>query len=154
MDQATATTPQPSQRITAHSWWHPARTSFFWMVIIALILRLGVIFVTHTYNFKTVDDNFSFGYEMGRIGRSLASGQGFANPFNETTGPTAWEPPLYPFLIAGVFRLFGIYTRSSALALLMLNSLFSRLTCITILWIGRRSLTAKVPRWADMLWAL
>src|SRR5438309_11953071 len=97
MDQATATTPQPSQRITAHSWWHPARTSFFWMVIIALILRLWVIFVTHTYNFKTVDDNFSFGYEMGRIGRSLASGQGFANPFNETTGPTAWEPPLYPF---------------------------------------------------------
>src|SRR6266550_4638449 len=101
MDQATATTPQPSQRITAHSWWHPARTSFFWMVLIALTLRLGVIFVTHTYKFKTVDDNFSFGYEMGRIGRSLASGQGFANPFNETTGPTAWEPPLYPFLIAG-----------------------------------------------------
>ncbi len=42
------------------------------MVIIALILRLGVIFVTHTYKFKTVDDNFSFGYEMGRIGRLLA----------------------------------------------------------------------------------
>src|SRR6266704_2643805 len=154
MDQATATTPQPSQRITAHSWWHPARTSFFWMVIIALILRLGVIFVTHTYNFKTVDNNFSFGYEMGRIGRSLASGQGFANPFNETTGPTAWEPPLYPFLIAGVFKLFGIYTRSSALVLLMLNSVFSAFTCIPIFLIARRCFDERVAGWASWFWAL
>src|SRR5436190_15209632 len=154
MDQATATTPQPSQRITTHSWWHPARTSFFWMVIIALILRLGVIFVTHTYKFKTVDDNFSFGYEMGRIGRSLASGQGFANPFNETTGPTAWEPPLYPFLIAGVFKLFGIYTRSSALALLILNSIFSALNCIAIFLIARRCFNENVAVWASWFWAL
>src|SRR5947208_10099494 len=154
MDQATATTPQPSQRITTHSWWHPARTSFFWMVLIALILRLGVIFVTHTYKFKTVDDNFGFGYEMGRIARSLASGQGFANPFNETTGPTAWEPPLYPFLIAGVFKLFGIYTRSSALALLILNSIFSALTCIPIFLIARRCFNEKVAGWASWLWAL
>src|SRR5437588_4691993 len=154
MDQATATTPQPSQRITAHSWWHPARTSFFWMVIIALILRLGVIFVTHTYNFKTVDDSFSFGYEMGRIGRSLASGQGFANPFNETTGPTAWEPPLYPFLIAGVFKGFGIYTRSSALALLISNSIFSALSCIPFFLIARRCFNENVAAWASWFWAL
>src|SRR5205809_1780245 len=155
MDRTPVTTPQPSQRISAaHSWWRRVRTSFFWMVIIALSLRLGVIFVTHTYKFKTVDDNFSFGYEMGRIGRSLASGQGFANPFNETTGPTAWEPPLYPFLIAGVFRLFGIYTRSSALALLMLNSIFSALTCIPVFLIARRCFNEKVAVWASWLWAL
>src|SRR3989454_5809357 len=154
MDQATATTPQPSQRITTHSCWQPARTSFSWMVIIALMRRLAVTFVTHTYNFKTVDDNFSFGYEMGRIGRSLASGQGFANPFNETTGPTAWEPPLYPFLIAGVFRLFGIYTRSSALALLMLNSIFSALICIPIFFIARRCFNENVAVWASWFWAL
>jgi Dolichyl-phosphate-mannose-protein mannosyltransferase len=155
MDRTPATTPQPSHRIgAAHSWWHRVRTSFFWMVMIALILRLGVIFVTYTYEFKTVDDNFSFGYEMGRIGRSLASGQGFANPFNETTGPTAWEPPLYPFLIAGVFKLFGIYTRSSALALLMLNSIFSALTCVPIFLIARRCFGEKIAVWASWFWAL
>src|SRR5207248_8267572 len=154
MDHATATTPQPNQRIAAHSWWHRERTSFFWMVIIALILRLGVIFVTHTYKFKTVDDNFSFGYEMGRIARSLASGQGFANPFNETTGPTAWEPPLYPFVIAGVFKVFGIYTRASALVLLIVNSIFSALTCIPIFLIARRCFSETVAVWASWFWAL
>ena len=67
------------------------------MVLIAFALRFGWIVVAHTYKFKTLDDNFSFGWEMGRIGRSLAQGQGFSNPFSGTTGPTAWEPPLYPF---------------------------------------------------------
>jgi hypothetical protein len=124
------------------------------MVLIALILRVGLILSTHTYRFKTVDDNFSFGYEMGRIARSLASGQGFANPFNETTGPTAWEPPLFPFLIAGVFKLLGIYTRSSALVLLVLNSIFSALTCIPIFLIARRCFDEKVAVGASWFWAL
>ena len=61
---------------------------------------------------------------MGRIGRSLALGQGFSNRFNATTGPTAWEPPLYPFVMAGVFKLFGIHTHGSAIVLLGLNSFF------------------------------
>ena len=74
-------------------WWSKARTSFFWMVLVAFALRFGWIVVAHTYKFKTFDDNFSFGWEMGRIGRSLAQGQGFSNPFSEITGPTAWEPP-------------------------------------------------------------
>src|SRR5947199_10130483 len=154
MDHATATTPQPNQRIAAHSWWRRVRTSFFGLLFTALRVRLVVIFITHTYNFKTVDDNFSFGYEMGRIGRSLASGQGFANPFNETTGPTAWEPPLYPFLIAGVFKGFGIYTRSSALALLILNSIFSALTCIPIFLIARRCFNENVAVWGWGFWAM
>src|SRR5579863_39232 len=124
------------------------------MVGIAFVLRLGLIVIGHTYKFKTIDDNFSFGWEMGRIGRSLALGQGFANPFNETTGPTAWEPPLYPFLIAAVFRLFGIYTHTSALVLLTINSVFSALTCVPIFLIARRCFSEKVAVWTAWTWAL
>ena len=45
-------------------WWTGARTSFFWMVLLALALRLGIIVIGHTYKFKTLDNNFSFGWEM------------------------------------------------------------------------------------------
>jgi 4-amino-4-deoxy-L-arabinose transferase-like glycosyltransferase len=135
-------------------WWGKARTSLFWMVVVAFALRVGWIVVAHTYKFKTVDDNFSFGWEMGRIGRALAQGQGFSNPFNEITGPTAWEPPLYPFLIAGVFKLFGIYTQASALVVLSLNSFFSALTCIPIFLIAKRCFSEKVAVWSAWLWAL
>ena len=135
-------------------WWNRARTSFFWMVLVAFALRFGWIVVAHTYKFKTFDDNFSFGWEMGRIGRSLAQGQGFSNPFSEATGPTAWEPPLYPFLIAGVFKLFGIYTHASALVLLSINSLFSALTCIPIFLIAKRCFDEKLAIWTAWLWAV
>jgi 4-amino-4-deoxy-L-arabinose transferase-like glycosyltransferase len=135
-------------------WWSQARTSFFWMVVVAFALRFGWIVVAHTYKFKTFDDNFSFGWEMGRIGRALAQGQGFSNPFNDTTGPTAWEPPLYPFLIAIVFRLFGIYTHASALVLLGLNSFFSALTCIPVFLIAKRCFSDKLAIWTAWLWAI
>jgi 4-amino-4-deoxy-L-arabinose transferase-like glycosyltransferase len=155
MADATTSTPQSETLLSPRQrWWQHARTSFFWMVVIAFVLRLGLIVIGHTYKFKTIDDNFSFGWEMGRIGRSLALGQGFANPFNETTGATAWEPPLYPFLIAVVFRLFGIYTHASALVLLTINSAFSALTCLPIFLIARRCFSEKVAVWTAWTWAL
>ncbi len=135
-------------------WWTNARTSYFWMVCIAFALRFGWIVVAHTYKFKTFEDNFSFGWEMGRIGRSLAQGQGFGNPFSEITGPTAWEPPVYPFLIAGVFKVFGVYTRASALVMLSFNSLCSALTCIPIFLIAKRCFDEKLAIWTSWLWAL
>jgi 4-amino-4-deoxy-L-arabinose transferase-like glycosyltransferase len=134
--------------------WQDARTSCFWIVLIAFSLRLLLILVGHTYKFRTTDDNFSFGWEMGRIGQSLARAQGFSSPFNQVTGPTAWESPLYPFLIAGVFRLFGIYTHASAIVLLGVNSIFSALTCIPIFLIAQRCFGKTVAAWTAWLWAL
>jgi len=134
--------------------WKRIRSSPFWIVAIALLLRVGWILAGHTYRFKTNDDNFGFGWEMGRIGASLASGHGFSNPFGPTTGPTAWEPPLYPFLTAGVFLLFGTYTKAAAFVLLALNSLFSALTCVPIFLIAKRIFSEKVAVGSAWAWAL
>ena len=143
-------------------WWAQARTSLFWIVIVAFGVRFGYIVIGHTYKFgsrsrvlvQANEKDFDFGFEMGRIGRSLAQGQGFSNPFNETTGPTAWEPPLYPFLIAGIFRVFGIYSRASALVLLTINSIFSALTCLPIFLIAKRCFGERVAVWSAWTWAL
>ena len=124
------------------------------MVAIALFLRVGWIIVGHTYKFKSAEDNFGFGWEMGRIGAAIASGHGFSNPFGAPTGPTAWEPPLYPYLTAGVFHIFGIYSRASAFVLLCLNSVFSALTCIPIFLIARRIFSEKVAVGSAWTWAL
>jgi 4-amino-4-deoxy-L-arabinose transferase-like glycosyltransferase len=130
------------------------RDSYFWMVMIAFVLRLAYILIAHTYKFKTTDDNFGFGFEMGRIGRSLAQGRGFSNPFHGVTGPTAWEPPLYPFLIAAVFKVFGIYSKASAVVLLSINSVFAALTCLPIFLIANECFGKNVARWTSWLWAL
>ena len=122
--------------------------------MIAFFLRVGWILVGHTYKFKSTENNFGFGWEMGRIGAAVASGLGFSNPFDTPTGPTAWESPLYPYLIAGVFRVFGIYSQASAFVLLSSNSLFSALTCIPIFRIARRIFSEKVAVGAAWTWVL
>jgi 4-amino-4-deoxy-L-arabinose transferase-like glycosyltransferase len=135
-------------------WWAHARTSFSWMVVIGVSLRVAYILLAHTYRFKPYDHDFSFGWEMGRIGRAIANGRGFADPFDGQTGPTTWECPVYPYLIAGVFRLTGVYTHASAIILLGINSFFSALTCIPIFLIARRCFSEKVALWSAWLWAV
>ena len=134
--------------------WMRIRASLPWVVGIAFALRLCWIVIGHTYRFKTTDDNFSFGWEMGRIAASIAAGHGFSNPFGPQTGPTAWEPPLYPYLVAGVFQLFGTYSTAAAFVMLSVNSLFSALTCIPIFLIARRIFSEKVAVGSAWAWAL
>jgi 4-amino-4-deoxy-L-arabinose transferase-like glycosyltransferase len=134
--------------------WARIRTSPFWIVTIALFLRISWIILGHTYKFKSTDDNFGFGWEMGRIAASLASGRGFSDPFGPPTGPTAWEPPLYPHLTTLVFLVFGIYSKASAFVLLAFNSICSALTCIPIFWIAQRIFSEKVAVGSAWAWAL
>ena len=134
--------------------WTRVRTSPFWIAAIALLLRVSWIVIAHTYKFKTSDNNFSFGWEMGRIGASLAAGHGFSSPFGPATGPTAWEPPLYPYLTAGVFLIFGICSKASAFVLLTMNSIFSALTCLPIFLVARRMFSEKVAAGSAWAWTL
>jgi 4-amino-4-deoxy-L-arabinose transferase-like glycosyltransferase len=76
-----------------------------------------------------------------------------SKPRSGSTGPTAWLAPLYPYLLAGVFRVFGTYTHAAGLAILTLNSLFAALTCLPILLISERLLGRKAALWAAWLWA-
>jgi hypothetical protein len=123
-------------------------------VVCGFLLRLAVIVALHTYRFHGADPGFAFGYETGRIGAALASGQGFSNPFHGITGPTAWEAPLYPFLVGGIFKLAGVYTHLSAFLLLTINSLFSALTAAPLYRIARDRFGSQVAKWSAWTWAL
>ena len=83
---------------------NPRRRFSLWpAVFLSFFLQVAAIGLLHTYRFRTTDNNFAFGWEMGCIGRALATGRGFSDPFCTGAGPTAWEPPVYPSLIGGVF---------------------------------------------------
>jgi len=140
-----------------------APKTIFW---VAFGLRLATILIGHTYKIRIDGDHFNFGFEGGRIARSLVTGQGYANPFNGTSGPTAWLPPLYPLLIALAFKVFGLYTNAAAFFILACNSLFSALVapavyeiaarCFDAQGIARRAskIAAPVAMWSAWLWAL
>ena len=140
----------------------PARLTWrmFW---VGLIVRVVYMTLLHTWKMRPVDDHFDFGWEMGRIGRALATGYGFSDPFEGHTGPTAWVPPLYPLIIGAVFKVFGVYTKFSAWVLFSINSVFSAATAPAVYEIARRCFRKgtgtqangrSIALWSGWLWAL
>ena len=123
------------------------------MVLVALAIRLVVMVFLLPEQLEPQRDHWHFGYEAGRIARSIVQGHGFSSPLFEDTGPTAWMTPVYPYLVAGVFKLFGTYTKLSAVVLLALNALMSALTCVLVFLIARISFGEGVAKWCAWAWA-
>jgi 4-amino-4-deoxy-L-arabinose transferase-like glycosyltransferase len=128
--------------------------SVVWLALLSFVIQLAAIGIFHQYQMRPGEDHFGFGFEMGRVGRSIALGQGFSNPYGGNTGPSAWEPPLYPYLIGGVFKIFGIYTYASAWVLLSINSLLAALTTIPVFLIANKAFGSRVALWSARAWAL
>jgi len=130
------------------------RKKLLWIFAAALTIRLIVAYFELPGHLNPRLDHFPFGYETGRVARAIALGQGFSNPFHGPSGPTALLPPVYPYLLAGVFKLFGVYTKASAIAILALNSLFSALTCLPIYYAAKKSFGPRTALGASWAWAL
>lgn len=148
---------------SAHRDRFRAPRAIFWA---GFALRVACIAIGHTYRIRVDDHHFDFGFEAGRIARSLVEGHGYGNPFNGVSGPTAWLPPLYPLLLALAFKLFGVYTHAAAFFVMTVDSLFSAATapavyeiaarCFDARGIARRASTkaAPVALWSAWMWAV
>jgi len=123
------------------------------MVLAGLAVRLAVVAFVYPERLNPDRNYWRFAGEVGRVAESLLAGKGYGNPFFGPTGPTAWMPPVYPLLTAGVFKLFGVYTKASALVLLSLGSLFSVLTCLPVYALARGSFGERSAMWAGWTWA-
>ena len=107
------------------------------IVLVAFALRVATIVAEHTYQVPIRGRGWYFAYEMGAIAGSVASGRGFRSPFCAACGPTAWVGPIYPLLLAGIFKVFGAYTNLSAFVSLAVNSIFGAVNALVIFHIAR-----------------
>ena len=123
------------------------------MVFVALALRLIVMGFLFQEQLEPARDHWSFAYENGRIARSIATGHGFSSPLFEETGPTGFLTPVYPYFIAGIFKIFGIYSTASAFVLLSSNALISALTCLPVFFFARKTFGDRVAVWSGWAWA-
>lgn len=95
-----------------------------------------------------------FQNEAGSIAAALAEGKGFCCLFRQPTGPTAWLAPVYPFLLAGIFKIFGIYSVASFYAAAVLNCIFSALVCVPLFGVAGRIGNRATAVTASWLWAV
>jgi 4-amino-4-deoxy-L-arabinose transferase-like glycosyltransferase len=127
----------------------------FW---VGFLIRVLYITLAHTYRIRPAEDHFQFGWEAGRIARALLTGYGYSDPFANTylahTGATAWLPPVYPLLLAAIFKLFGVFTPASAWVLFAIQSAFSAATGLATYEIAARCLNRRVALWSAWIWAL
>jgi 4-amino-4-deoxy-L-arabinose transferase-like glycosyltransferase len=131
-----------------------AATSWWLIFLVALLARLGFAWYMERQIPRDVLAPASFAQETGSIAQSLATGKGFSSPFGKDTGPTAWLTPVYPLLVAGIFRVFGVFTRASFFTVVFLNALFSSGVCVAIFHVGKRVAGTGVASGAAWLWAI
>src|SRR5271169_920243 len=126
----------------------PSASTLF---LVALAVRVAFFTIAGRYRFSS---DFGFGWETGRIARALATGRGFSDPFHGLTGPTAWIAPLYPLLLASIFKLCGVYTALSGWVTLLFNSACSALTGVVLSRSGSDLFGDRAGRRVGWTWAL
>jgi len=103
-----------------------SRRSTVAILLLALGARLCVLrIVLHNYPAGWLFTRF---IEMSLLAKSVLAGHGLSSPFGPPTGPTAFVAPVYPLLIAAVFRLFGTSTTASAIVILSAQIALNLLT--------------------------
>ena len=94
------------------------------------------------------------GPEIVNIATAISSHRGFSSPFGIETGPTAWIPPVYPGLLAGIFLIFGQQSVLAAATILIVQAILSSLTCVPLYAIAKRTFDERSAVWSTWAWAL
>jgi 4-amino-4-deoxy-L-arabinose transferase-like glycosyltransferase len=92
--------------------------------------------------------------EPSHIAWALASGFGYSSPWpNTPVAATAQQPPIYPLLLAGIFKLAGVYSYRSLWIATGLNAVISAITAVLILKLGKRMFDRPTGILAAWVWA-
>ncbi|MGA3177355.1 MAG: glycosyltransferase family 39 protein [Candidatus Acidiferrum sp.] len=135
-------------------WISQLGRSLLLILVVALCLRCAFLFHQARLIPAEVLASVPFQNEVGNVADSLAHGQGFCRLFRQPTGPTAWLAPVYPLLIAAIFKLFGSFTVASFYVAALMNTVFSALACIPLFYAGKCIAGVGASAAACWIWAI
>ncbi len=123
------------------------------ITLFAFVARMLILTYVWEVSRTPVKAFLPYGYELGRIAKSIAAGQGFSSPLRMVdTGPSAWFTPIYPYFVAGIFKIWGIFSDTSKLVIEASNCAFAALTVIPIYAIAQRTFRNGVAVGAAWAW--
>ena len=116
---------------------NPVRFAF---VVFIAVLAIKFVVGRMMFDLDAMTGNpWAFGFEVGHIAGNVASGHGFS--ISREPGvhvPTAWISPLYPLMLAMIFKLYGLYTLAAAQAMFLANCVFQAATASLLYLLGAR----------------
>jgi hypothetical protein len=129
-------------------------SSVWFLALFALALRVAYfLYMSHLIPAQVLAV-VPFQNEVGNVAAALAQGQGFCCLFREPTGPTAWLSPLYPLLLAVLFKIFGVFTLRSFYAAVGLNCIFSAAATFPLFYAAARFAGTRTAALACWIWAI
>lgn len=123
-----------------------SRKYFLTIFTTALVVRIVCMVFLQSWE---LPNQWQFGYEIGKIGKSLADGHGFSI----ANTPTAKFPPIYPVLVGGSFVIFGVYSKAAAVILFLFQSICAAFTAVFLAVLGNRFIGRKEGFIAGLIWA-
>jgi 4-amino-4-deoxy-L-arabinose transferase-like glycosyltransferase len=123
------------------------------LILVALGIRL--LLAAHLPSFLSTGGNPFRGNEPSHIAAHVAQGEGFSSPYDGIPIlPTAQQPPIYPLVLAIIFKVFGVYSHSSLLTILLVNAVAGSVICLLIYYVGQSYFSETAALIAAWLWAL
>jgi hypothetical protein len=122
-------------------------------IVAAFVVRLLVYYWSDVMSGLPRTPNAPYAWELGNIARSIVTGKGFSSPLPVDSGPTAYLTPIYPYFVALLFRVFGIYSRAAELGIIYFNCAVSALTCWPLYHIGKKIRDASLGMLSARIWA-
>lgn len=125
------------------------------MIAISFLVR--VLYLASFVHSQPVPDGHVYvtRHETGSIATSIAQGHGYSSPLLlQPSGPTAWITPVYPYLLAGAFKIWGPFSLVAQIAVRFLNVLFSVCTTYVIFLLGKKLFGEPSGLVAGWMWAL
>ncbi len=122
----------------------PSKSAIWWIIGVALILRLAVIPILGPDNEEL--------YEYGDIAWNIVQGHGFSWDFDGRfpLQPTAYSPALYCYTLVPWFALFGL----NLIAPRIMHAVLLALVCWFLYKTGERLADRKVGLVAAAIWAV
>jgi Dolichyl-phosphate-mannose-protein mannosyltransferase len=129
---------------------------------LALLVRFSFFLIAHGVPFVESTGPYPalFQNENTAIAASVANGYGYKSPFlgvlsgDPKTGPSSWVAPVDGYFVAGVFWLFGVFSRQSFMVIVLVQCVLSALTVIPILRIGELTVGRRAAIIAAVAWAV
>jgi hypothetical protein len=118
--------------------------------VCALVLRVGVILVFLVVGMYRNPNT----WESGAVASHIVNGDGFSVTWGGSPAPTSIEAPLYPYLLAVTWRLFGrgpgAYLLLVLLQAVAASSMIFPIHALTRRWFG--TVPATAAAWVCALW--